>query len=149
MFCHSVSRWTLQLLPQETKWPEVQTLPVCSPDLLQLLRTCSSDGAPKEFVDSSPTSVRGRGAGRMWSSQSQGKTAICLLGCPKSEPPFVGIPRGSRRQAPLTTADRWDGHTLSSVPAGAKMLNLTTTGQKPPLQILNLNAGVPARRAPV
>ena len=65
----SVSRWTLQLLPQGTKWPEVQKLPVCSPDLLQLLRTCSSDGAPKEFVDSSPTSVRGRGAGRMWSSQ--------------------------------------------------------------------------------
>lgn len=27
---------------------------------LQLLRTCSSDGAPKEFVDSSPRSIQGQ-----------------------------------------------------------------------------------------
>lgn len=43
------------------KVARIQKLPVCRPDLLQLLRTCSGDGASKEFVDSSPTSVQGQG----------------------------------------------------------------------------------------
>lgn len=83
---------------------------------------------------------------RIWNSQSWGKTAICLLGCPKSEPAFVGLPRGRRRQAPLTVADGWDEHTLSL--GWSKDAELNHDPSEAPTPDSEPGAGVPARRVP-